>query len=346
MPLTNEQYNRVMHVYDSRRLERQHELDRRKHELLQALPELGQLEDDIRMTAIRAVGSDLKTAALRRASGETDAESTGVSGSSAGQAAREIEALLARKQELMAAAGFAADYLEVPYVCGDCMDTGYVNGSRCHCFTQLSLELLYDSHTVSFTGRSLEQFSLQYYPEDLVDPLSGFSSRELAQTAARCSGSFVENFDTSFENILLTGQTGTGKTHLSECIGGELLAAGHTVVYLTAFELFAIMKKEAFSRDDTQSVDYSNLFSCDLLIIDDLGTELVNSMTNSQLFELLNERIRRKASTLISTNLDLVKLRDVYTERLVSRFLEYYRTLTLIGPDIRMIKKAFIPAKQ
>ena len=324
MPLTNEQYNQIMHIYDSRRLERQHEADRRKRRLMTAVPELSQLEDEIRQTAIRAVGSR-----LREASDSQDAAS-------------EIAKLSTRKQELIQEAGFAADYLDVPYVCADCRDTGYIDGRRCHCFTQLSLELLYDSHTGSFSKKSLDQFSLEFYPGDQIDPLSGFSSRELAAAAVRSAGSFVKHFDTSFENILLTGQTGTGKTHLSECIGGEILDGGHTVVYLTAFELFAIMKKEAFSRDYAQGEDFSRMFSCDLLMIDDLGTELVNSMTNSQLFELLNERIRRRASTLISTNLDLVKLRDVYTERLVSRFLEYYKTLTLRGPDIRMLKKGII----
>ncbi len=250
-----------------------------------------------------------------------------------------IERLRQEKSALMEKAGFGAEYLDPPYICPDCRDTGYVNGRHCHCYQQLSLELFGDSRSQSIYERSLKDFSLDYYPGDFIDGESGRTSRELAVSALERARDFVERFDESFENILLIGKTGTGKTHLSGCIGGELLSRGRTVCYLTAFELFSSMKKEAFSRESYRGEDYERIFGCDLLIIDDLGTEFPTAMTNSWLFELVNERIRRRVSTLISTNLDLGGLGETYTERMISRFVEHYTAIKLAGPDIRILKK-------
>ena len=319
MSLSNEQYNQIMHIYDERQLFRQRELEKRRRLLLAKIPRIREIEDEIRREAVAEVG--------RRLAGNK------------GGAAGQIAQLSAEKASLMREAGLEEDYLDVPYACPDCKDTGFIDGRRCHCFTQLSLELVYDSHTDTISDLSLDDFSLDYYPTAFLDERTGRSARELAEQALRQAGVFVSKFDDSFDNILLMGGTGTGKTHLSECIGSELKRTGHTVVYLTAFELFSVMKQEAFSRERTRAGEFTRMFSCDLLIIDDLGTEFSNTMTNSQLFELINERIRRRASTLISTNLDIEGLSESYTERLVSRFVEYYTALTLVGPDIRMLKK-------
>ena len=320
MPLSNEQYNQIIHIYDERQLLRQRELEQRRRMLLSKIPRIREIDDEIRQEAIAEVERRL-------------------SDGSTGGAASRIEFLSAERADLMRRSDFGEDYLDVPYTCPDCRDTGFVDGKRCHCFVQLSLELLYDSHTDALAGLTLDDFSLDYYPDSFFDERTGRSARELAKQALLQSRQFVSGFDDSFDNILLTGKTGTGKTHLSGCVGNELRKTGHTVVYLTAFELFSIMKQEAFSREKTHAGEFTRMFSCDLLIIDDLGTEFANTMTNSQLFELINERIRRRVSTLISTNLDFGGLRTSYTERLVSRFVEYYTALTLVGPDIRMLKK-------
>ncbi len=324
MPLSNEQYNRIMLQYSQWQVQRRHEIDRRRKELYAREPGVMEIEAKIRRLAIDEAGRR-----IAQGSSESDSDIPQL-----------ISELRRQKASLIRNAGFDEDYLDVGYHCPDCKDTGYLeDGSRCHCLIQYSLELAYDSHTDLLSGLSLSDFSLQYYPTDTYDEASGKSPYDLANTALQKSRTFVDEFDTTFDNLLLIGKTGTGKTHLSCCIGSELLESGHSVVYLTSFELFSLMKKQMLSRDYAPADSYDRLFGCDLLIIDDLGTELANSMTISQLFELINERIRRRASTVISTNLDFNGLGATYTERLVSRFVGYYSVLNLMGPDIRIQKR-------
>ena len=139
--------------------------------------------------------------------------------------------------------------------------------------------------------------------------------------------------------MLIYGNTGTGKTFLSNCIAKELLDLEYSVIYFTTFELFELFEKTTFSKNTESKEDASQLFDCDLLIIDDLGTELTNSFTTTRLFTCLNERLLRKKSTMISTNLNLPQLADLYSERIFSRITSYYTILKMFGPDIRIEKK-------
>ena len=153
---------------------------------------------------------------------------------------------------------------------------------------------------------------------------------------------FIKHFDDAYDNLIFYGPTGVGKTFLTHCIAKELLDSGHTVVYLTSLQLFDILEKGRFGKDEESEqirtkTDY--LIHSDLLIIDDLGTELSNSFTTSQLFLCLNERILRKKSTIISTNLGMNQIADIYSERVLSRISSNYTLLKLFGADIRILKR-------
>ena len=150
---------------------------------------------------------------------------------------------------------------------------------------------------------------------------------------------FIDNFENKPKNIFFYGNTGVGKTFLSNCIAKELLDAGYSVIYFTAFQLFDILSKGVFKRDEEALLSHRNIFDCDLLIIDDLGTELSNSFTTSQLFLCINERILRQKSTIISTNLGMNQLADIYSERVLSRISSNYTLLKLFGADIRILKR-------
>ena len=134
------------------------------------------------------------------------------------------------------------------------------------------------------------------------------------------------------------GNTGVGKTFLSNCVAKDLLDSGHSVIYFTAFQLFDILSKGVFEKDSDAIAAHQNIFDCDLLIIDDLGTELSNSFTTSQLFLCVNERILRHRSTIISTNLNLAQVADIYSERTLSRISDSYTIIKLFGDDIRIKK--------
>jgi DNA replication protein DnaC len=176
--------------------------------------------------------------------------------------------------------------------------------------------------------------SYQYYDSENLEKM---------RIAIETCKKFTENFDKTFENILLCGTVGIGKTFLSNCIAKEVLDKGHSVLYLSAFQLFDLMAKNSFSgnapKESSVAEQYPHIFDSDLLIIDDLGTELANSFTMAGFFLVINERILRKKSTLISTNLSPEEILTTYTERTASRIISNYTMLKLSGSDIRLKKK-------
>jgi DNA replication protein DnaC len=156
---------------------------------------------------------------------------------------------------------------------------------------------------------------------------------------------FIADFDNKPKNLFFYGDTGVGKTFLSNCVAKELLEQGKSVIYFTAFQLFDILSKGVFERDADAIAAHQNIFDCDLLIIDDLGTEFANSFTTSQLFLCVNERILRNKSTIISTNLDMNQIVDIYSERTLSRIISNYSIIKLFGDDIRIKKRRTPHAK-
>ena len=318
MPLTNTQYDSIMRFYAQCQADNRRKLEERLEKIHRQIPELAGLEDSI--TALQAKKVCLSI--------EGDEEAMAHS-------QKTLVHLNKRRLELLSAYDYAPEDLELGYTCPDCRDTGYIGSQKCHCFLQAEIELLYhQSHLKQVLDReNFRTFSYSWYEgEDL----------EIMKRNVMEARLFLEHFDTQFQNLLLLGDVGTGKTFLSNCIAKELLDTCHSVVYLTAFELFELLSKAVFGSnrsDDVYQQTYPYIFDCDLLIIDDLGTELPNSFTVSQLFLCINERILRKKSTLISSNLDMESLRNTYSERTLSRIISYYTIRQLPGKDIRLKKK-------
>ena len=154
----------------------------------------------------------------------------------------------------------------------------------------------------------------------------------------------MQDFDSCWQNLFLYGSTGTGKTFLSHCIAHELIESAHCVLYFSAFDLFDRLAQNTFGHKAQEDSGEKFIYDCDLLIIDDLGTELTNSFVSSQLFLCINERIARRKSTIISTNLKLEDFSATYSERTFSRIASNFQMLKLIGKDIR-IQKIFLGGK-
>lgn len=322
MALTNSEYDTIMRRYEERQLQNQRIVQQRKDEAYQRSPRLKELEDSIASLAIEKARLLLE--------GDEHALA---------QLHEELIALTDEKDDLLSQLGYAKDYFTPPYQCPDCQDTGYVGNEKCHCFQQAILDLTYRQSNLyeAMQEENFDTFSYEYYPQDVMD--GEMSSYDRARHAVETCKRFIETFDNQFQNLLLYGDTGVGKSFLSHCVARELLRAEHSVVYFSTFELFQVLEQAAFHREERPSESYQTLFGCDLLIIDDLGTELANSFTTSQLFVCLNERILRRKPTIISTNLTLSQLAEQYSERIFSRLTSHYTMVKMFGPDIRVQKK-------
>lgn len=324
MSLTNTQYDEIMRDYEARQTQNRHMQELHRQEVYRKVPKLKEVDDEIASVSV-ARAKEL------------------LSGSEAAleELHRQLEQLQTQKKELLTESGYPLNYLDMPYTCPDCKDTGYIDGKRCHCFMQASIDLVYTQSNLKsiLEKENFSTFSFSYYSDDRINPATNLSALATAKNAYDESLRFIKNFDDEFSNLFFYGDTGVGKTFFSNCIAKELLDSGHSVIYFTAFELFHIFEKNVFERDVEMAEPYQNIFDCDLLIIDDLGTEMSNSFTTSQLFLCLNERILRRKSTIISTNLSLNQLADIYSERTFSRVSSHYTMIKLFGDDIRIKKK-------
>jgi len=299
MALSNAQYDELMRTYEQRQLDNEHALRKRYDTARSMIPELSALDDAISSSSIKQARLLLD--------GHEDALS---------ELKKEISRLSAQKQALLCSHGFPENYLELHYLCPDCKDTGYIGTNKCHCFKKAIVDLLYTQSNLQeiLEKENFSTFSLDYYSSNHKDPLTGRSSLEAVQTALHICHEFVDTFSEDFRNILLYGDTGVGKTFLSHCIAKEVMDSSYSVIYFSASRLFDVLANNMFGKKDEEtddSLDY--IYNCDLLIIDDLGTELANTFTTSQLFSCLNERILRRKSTIISTNLALDDIKTIYS---------------------------------
>lgn len=318
MVLNNSQYNEIMREYNAKQMNTIHELDARTAEVYMAVPQYKTLSDRISSLSV-----DAAKAALR-------GENT-LSGLNS-----RIAQIQSQMSGLLVQAGFPKDYLTPHYVCPKCKDTGYIGNEKCSCFIQASIDLLYRESNITrySSNETFDNFSLDFYSTEFTDSSTGLSSRDNAESVLSKCKDFVQHFP-SGDNILFYGDTGVGKTFLSNCIARALLDNAHSVLYMSAIELF-----DSFSAyNEGDGGMQSQIEECELLIIDDLGTELSNTFTNSKLFHCINSRLLGGRSTIISTNFALNELMDAYSERIFSRISSSYKLLKLYGDDIRFIKK-------
>lgn len=325
MALTNSQYDTIMREYQRTQADHRHELDDRIREAYERDSRLGELQAEIARTSV-ACGR-------RLLSGDDTALST---------LRAQINDLHAQRSEILAQLGYPDDYLEMTYTCPLCHDTGYVGDQKCQCFRKAEIELLYTQSNLKeiLERENFSAFSYDYYSDEITDAAGGTSSLARIRRVTEICHDFVRDFDTSFANLFFYGDTGVGKTFLSHCIAKELLDSTHSVIYFSAQELFDSFARDRFSREeDPDTVSSNYIYDCDLLIIDDLGTELTNAFVQAELFSCINERLNARKSTIISTNLTLEQLTGVYSERVFSRISSGYTMLKLFGKDIRVQKK-------
>ncbi|MBR3683341.1 MAG: ATP-binding protein [Lachnospiraceae bacterium] len=323
MPISNSQYDEIIRGYQDRQIKNKRLVKKRYEEVCEKAPDYKDLDDALASVSVLQGKKFL----------EGDEE-----------ALRELKSMIRdiKEQKYLALvrAGFPSDYLEPVYDCPQCKDTGYIGSEKCHCFRQTMVNLLYEQSNLKnlLQTDNFDNLSYNYYQGD---DLLRFKN------AVETCKNFVKNFNSDYHNLFFYGTVGTGKSFLSGCVAKALIEKGNLVIYFSALSLFERLSKNSFDFKAKEEFNLllDDIYNCDLLIIDDLGTELTNAFVSSQLFGLLNERHLRKKATVISTNLSLEELRDRYSDRIFSRITSHFEVCKLTGPDIRMYKKRMMNRK-
>lgn len=317
MSLTNSQYDAIMRSYEEKQRAVRRRVEHNTETVYQQIPAYEELDRQVASISI-----------------EQGRKLLGGNENALPELKQHLKELSGKKKALLRAYGFSEDFLSPVYECDKCRDTGYIGNQKCSCFRAEEINLIYEQSHIKnlLMTENFHALSYDYYAgEDL----------EKFTKAVQICQNFVKNFNKDYRNLFFYGTVGTGKSFLSCCIAKELIDQGNLVIYFSASQLFDILSKSTFDRDSTEAASgiSDDICDCDLLIIDDLGTELTNSFVSSQLFSCLNNRHLRKKATIITTNLSLGELRDRYSDRIFSRITSNYDICKLTGRDIRMQKK-------
>lgn len=316
MAFNNETIIKALEIKAQKRKNAELKFEALKEAALKENPQLAELETELKMKSAKC--------ALASLSGET---------ASVKLAIKELDELNKTKKDLLKA-------LKVPdapkYECKKCNDTGYENGVLCSCVKDIAAKTSYLKliGEMPIDTSTFDNFDLKLYPEEKTS--DGVSPRKQMTAVLRSAKEFVEQFP-SGGNLLLTGKSGLGKTHLSLAVANKIIEKGYSVIYGSAQNLINEVSRESFDRSgSTEKID--SLTSCDLLILDDLGTEFATQLSASVVYNIINTRLLRGLSTIISTNLNFKEISDFYHDRITSRLVGSYTICPCFGNDIRQIK--------
>ena len=247
------------------------------------------------------------------------------------QARRENLSLQQERTELIAL-HFEEGYLDDSPICENCGGSGYVGSQMCECLRELCRQEQKKELTFLSVGReSFDQFRLDYYPErDNI--------RAIMEKTYQACRRYAMGFSEKSPSLLFSGDTGLGKTFLSACIARTVADNGYSVMYETAGHLFANLERAKFSGDEQARREGEKYLQCDLLIVDDLGTEMPGQFTTSALYGLINDRLLAGKPTIISTNLTSDEFAQRYNRQIASRLRGSYVRMPFLGEDIRVIK--------
>lgn len=315
----------AMQSYETDRSRHEAEVEARRQAIFARQPRLKEIDSELRGTMSRILSR-----ALRAGTDPIPAIHV---------LKDENMSLQAERRQLLSEMGLPEDALEERPLCALCGDTGYRGSVMCRCLKRYyareqKKEL---SKLLDLGNQSFETFSLDWYAEETHSDM-GISARENMDWVQRSCRRFAEEFDGSGKNMLFSGAPGLGKTHLSAAIAREVADNGWSVVYDTAGHVFERFEAQKFGRDDAES-DVNRVLNCDLLILDDLGTEMTTSFVQSALYQIINTRLMERRSTIISTNLMVHEIASRYSEQVASRIEGEYRVMPFFGEDIRKLRR-------
>lgn len=330
----NSTLKNLLKDYEQKRLNAILDLDRRKSELFSSNPDLEKIEAELNISSLNLAKAFLSTPNDTNCINDLK---------------NKIDDLKNRKNIILKNLNISKDFFKPHFECTLCDDTGYIKDgysfNLCSCIKQKLFDIEYNKTNISNLARdNFSNFNVDLYSNKVNEDLysSNLSPQDNIKNIKEIALSFINNFDNINEkNLLFIGNTGLGKTFLSNCIANELLKKGKTILYQTAPVMLDTIIDYRFNKNDNLNI-YQNILDVDLLIIDDLGTEYMNSMKFAELFNVINTRLLNQnnhiTKTIISTNLNLKDLSQKYDERIFSRFVGYYNICRFFGDDIRFKK--------
>lgn len=310
----------LIDMYEKIRTDENRKLMKRREEIKNKYPEILELD-----TAIQKLCLNLSMAALRGITDQNELNNI----------KEEITDLRAKKYEMLVSHGYNPDYLNLHYNCPKCKDTGFIGIDKCSCFKSKLIKLYYKDSDLeeAVKTNNFKNFNINLYSNHKLNDERYTPRKNIEDILEYITGEYLPNFKNSNTNLLFYGNSGTGKTFLSWCIAKELLDKGFLVVYKTSDDLLRALKDIKFNND----TDLENLLiNCDLLIIDDLGSEQITDFSSTELFTLINKKILKNKKMLISTNLSLPLISKRYSERISSRIIGEFKLFKFFAEDIRI----------
>ncbi|NLY85762.1 MAG: ATP-binding protein [Tissierellia bacterium] len=319
----------ILSEYEKKRDRKLQEQRLRKEKVYRAIPAIKKIDEEIFRIGLRMSKNILNNPDNYKEMAE--------------EARKKIEKLKMEKAYLMTESNIPVDYMDIKYDCDLCEDTGYLeDGSQCNCLKQALVSRAYKMSNIEnvLKKENFQTFNINLFKDEPFED-EPLTPRENMRLIVSIAEGFVNNFDEdNGENLLFYGTTGLGKTFLCNCIAKSLLDKNKIVIYQTAFTILELIEKYRFNKDNKEaySKEYDLLFEADLLIIDDLGTEVANTFTTAEIFNIVNTRILAAKKTIISTNLDFKEISEIYTDRVTSRILDKFIPLKFYGEDLRFEK--------
>lgn len=321
MAYTQNVLQRARERYEQAKAERQREYESHLQQAYRDYPRLAQIDRELRLTMLQLMGNTLRR---------------GEDPSSAIADIKEHNLALQREREwILDAAEYDDNFLDDSPICEKCGGSGYFGTVMCSCLQEICRQEQ-SKELTSLLGSGKERFEsfrLDYYADE-YDPKLGTSARKLMNSNFNICKKYALNFTPSSGSLLFSGATGLGKTFLSACIARHVTSQGYSVMYETAIRVFSDFEAEKFGSEENSGKS-RKYFNCDLLIIDDLGTEMTTQFTVSALYNIVNTRMMDEKATIISTNLLPEALEKRYSPQIASRILGTYRLITFVGSDIR-----------
>lgn len=320
MPYSRKILDTALERLERRKLENKLTAERRHAEVCGKVPEYADLELSLANTMTRSIA-----AIAERRSNSNDIIA---------KALEENAAIQQKMTRLLSDNGFPENYTAPVYTCEECRDSGILDGKWCDCFTKLLNAAASEELNASSPLRlcTFESFDLSLYPET-VDPMIGEKQRTVMEQNLRDCVKFAESFNGNGYGLLMLGDTGLGKTHLSLAIANAVIKSGYSVVYNSTPELMRQLDKEFFGRSDTDTMQL--ITNCDLLILDDLGAETKSDRYISMLYEIINARQNRQIPMIVNSNLAVEEIKNRYQDRIWSRLFSL-RVLLFCGSDNRL----------